>query len=607
MSAVTVLCAPRDEAFANQIADALARRGHTPRRPAGAFHEGELAPGDDAAIVVWSNAALRIARLHQQARAALERGTLIPVAVGGALPPGEFEALPPVDLSGWVGDEDDPRWRFVLEEIEIASARQRQMASAPPPEEAASVDANGCAHEEGEHAPPIAAPAKRRARRRSRFNPYIVVLACGAALAALTGAAVFLIPAPGSEPAADRTASAVGALDFVQPVPPTEDGAGEDAAGVEETSSGYELTVTREPDDAAPDDLDAAAAETLAAGIPGGGESGAADPRPDEPAARSTATGEADAAGQTGAVDTMLNADEAGFVTPDFETGTQSQPAEPADAAPDSAAMDRLVAEVSDDDAPVEPQGDGEGYFRDCDACPQMARIPAGRFTMGAPEAEPARQASEGPLREVAIAQDFALSAREITFAEWDACVAGGGCREYAPYDQGWGRGARPAVNVSFEDAQNYVRWLSEKTGETYRLPSEAEWEYAARAGTTGPFAFEGTLTPEKANYDSQYPYVGDPAEARGQTTPTASFAPNAFGLYDMHGNVWEWTADCWAAALAGAPADGAPRGGTCARRVLKGGAWNTGGWRLRSAHRIGKDQTAREFDNGFRVVRELD
>ncbi|MEQ8934723.1 MAG: formylglycine-generating enzyme family protein, partial [Amphiplicatus sp.] len=253
-----------------------------------------------------------------------------------------------------------------------------------------------------------------------------------------------------------------------------------------------------------------------------------------------------------------------------------------------------------------EPSAASGGVFRDCGACPEMATIPAGSFVMGSPAGEPARQPQEGPQVEVTIPRPFALGAKEVTFEQWDACVADGACAAHAPYDAGWGRGARPVVNVSWEDAQAYAEWLSEKTGHTYRLPSEEEWEYAARAGAVTPFADGAFISTDQANFDGGHPYGGEAGDIRGRTTPVGAFAANPFGLYDMNGNVWEWVADCWSASHDNAPADGAARGGDCSSRVLKGGAWNTGGWRLRAGHRIGKSETAREYDNGFRVARDL-
>ncbi|MEO1136494.1 MAG: formylglycine-generating enzyme family protein, partial [Pseudomonadota bacterium] len=287
----------------------------------------------------------------------------------------------------------------------------------------------------------------------------------------------------------------------------------------------------------------------------------------------------------------------------------------------DSDAMENLIAAVSadalDEAASISeieplPAAVAENtylgnYFKECVECPDMAALPAGSFEMGARAGETTRGQAERPAFTVSISKRFAIGTREVTYAQWDACVADGGCA-HAPSDHGWGRGKQPVVSVSYADALAYTAWLSEKTGQPYRLPTEAEWEYAARAGGGGAFAFGDDVTTRQANFNGEFPYRGAPQAFRKRTTPAASFPPNAFGLFDMHGNAWEWTADCWNASHAGAPVDGSARtGGDCSRRVLKGGAWNTGAWRLRAAHRIAKPQTAREFDNGFRVARDLD
>ena len=233
--------------------------------------------------------------------------------------------------------------------------------------------------------------------------------------------------------------------------------------------------------------------------------------------------------------------------------------------------------------------------FRDCSSCPEMVVIPAGTFTMGSPASEEGRRDSEGPQHRVTL-RSFALGATEVTFDEWDACVRGGGCGGYRPGDAGWGRDARPVINVNWDDARAYVRWLSRETGESYRLPSESEWEYAARAGTTTPFHTGRTISKGQANYD------------RGQTTPVRTFAPNAFGLYDVHGNVWEWTEDCWNGSYRGAPADGSPWGaGDCGRRVFRGGSWHYVPRLLRSAARSSYFTGFRFDSAGFRVARTLD
>ena len=192
------------------------------------------------------------------------------------------------------------------------------------------------------------------------------------------------------------------------------------------------------------------------------------------------------------------------------------------------------------------------------------------------------------------------MGVKEVTFDEWEACVRGGGCNGYRPDGGGgWGRGALPVINVSWEDAQAYVSWLSETTGARYRLPSESEWEYAARAGTTTAYHTGSTISTDQANYES----------SRGWTTPVGTFAPNAFGLYDVHGNVWEWVEDCWHDDYRGAPSDGTAwtRGGNCSRRVLRGGSWILNLRNVRSANRIWYTTRDRSYSAGFRVSRTLD
>ena len=253
--------------------------------------------------------------------------------------------------------------------------------------------------------------------------------------------------------------------------------------------------------------------------------------------------------------------------------------------------------------------------FRDCDVCPQMAVVPAGSFMMGSPKAEAGRYAVEEPLRRVEIGQPFAVGAYEVTREEYEAFAAetgqadGAGCwlaaggkwereksasRRNPGYEQ---TGREPAVCVSWRDAQAYARWLSRKTGKPYRLLSEAEWEYAARAGTQTPYGFGSVVSARRANYDGNV----------GKTAPAGAYKPNGFGLYDMHGNAWEWVRDCWNAGYAGAPTDGSARqGGDCSRRVMRGGSWSDRSRSLRSAHR-GRHFGGLRFNNvGFRVARTL-
>ena len=202
--------------------------------------------------------------------------------------------------------------------------------------------------------------------------------------------------------------------------------------------------------------------------------------------------------------------------------------------------------------------------LRDCPGCPEMVVVPGGKF--GRP---------------------FAVGVYEVTFGEWDACVSDRGCRGHRPDDKGWGRGRRPVMNVSWEDAQAYVRWLSGKTGKEYRLLSDAEWEYVARAGTRTEYWWGDEIGRNRANCDG----CGSRWDNM-QTSPVGSFSANAFGLYDVHGNVFEWVEDCY--------------GGDCNRRVVRGGSWSFEPRFLRAAIHGGNTTSGRPYDVGFRVARKL-
>ena len=253
--------------------------------------------------------------------------------------------------------------------------------------------------------------------------------------------------------------------------------------------------------------------------------------------------------------------------------------------------------------------------FRDCDECPQMVVLPAGSFEMGSPESEEGRDDDEGPAHRVEIGEALAVGAYEVTREEYGVFVsetghAGGpGCYVWTSgkweerEDVGWRNpgysqtGRDPVVCVNWYDAQAYVEWLRGKTGEEYRLLSEAEWEYAARAGTRTQYSFGDEITPSDANY----------GENMGKTQPVGSYRANGYGLYDMHGNVWEWVQDCWHDNYGGAPTDGKVwEGGNCSRRVLRGGSWFSYPGYLRAANRIRIVTGFRSYIYGFRVARTL-
>ncbi len=246
--------------------------------------------------------------------------------------------------------------------------------------------------------------------------------------------------------------------------------------------------------------------------------------------------------------------------------------------------------------------------LRDCETCPELVVVPAGSFMMGSPDSEWGRFNSEGPQRRVTIMEPFAVGVYEVTFGEWDACVNEGGCNGYQPHGEGWGRGVRPVINVSWDDARAYVQWLSQRTGKRYRLLSESEWEYVARAGTTEPFHTGTTISADQANYDSSYTYgSGQKGRYRGRTVQAGAFSPNAFGLHEVHGNVWEWTQDCWNEDYTGAPTDSrAWETGECEQRVLRGGSWGDVPWLLRSADRGKNEPGIRDPKIGFRIARTL-
>ena len=247
--------------------------------------------------------------------------------------------------------------------------------------------------------------------------------------------------------------------------------------------------------------------------------------------------------------------------------------------------------------------------FKECEKRPEMVVVPAGSFTMGSPASEKERSSDEEPQRRVTFSQQFAVGRFAVTFDEWDACVADGGCNAYLPDDHGWGRGRRPAINVNWDDAKTYVAWLSRKTGNAYRLLSQAEREYVTRAGTTTPFWWGSAISTAQANYDGSKTYgSGSKGEHPEKTVPVDSFRPNPWGLYQVHGNVREWVEDCNKYTYVGAPTDGSAwTSGDCRRRAVRGGSWAGKPQDLRSASGVGRPPHTRYLDDvGFRIAQTL-
>jgi formylglycine-generating enzyme required for sulfatase activity len=306
----------------------------------------------------------------------------------------------------------------------------------------------------------------------------------------------------------------------------------------------------------------------------------------------------------------------------------------------------RVVAAKSVQEAPRVAQRPGT-VFQDCPDCPRMVVIPAGEFTMGSPAAEAGRGVDESPQRQVAIGQAFALGRSEVTVAEFRRFAEESGYRTEAERDTralgcsgfiyadpsagnpgsqaatSWRNPglaqaeSHPVLCVSWNDARAYAQWLSKKTGKRYRLPSEAEWEYAARAGSVAArhWGDDPVQACRFANVADQSRFqtwgFGQKHECTDGhyfTAPAGGYSPNRYGLYDMLGNVWEWTEDCWNASYAGAPQDGnAWLTGDCAQRVSRGGSWSTVPRFARSATRYRNNTDHRDNLTGFRLARTLD
>ncbi len=302
--------------------------------------------------------------------------------------------------------------------------------------------------------------------------------------------------------------------------------------------------------------------------------------------------------------------------------------APPAPAIPAEPACDGLLVAVAQPGArPCIKPGSGES-FKDCPECPEMVVVPAGSFTMGSPDSEPKRLSSEGPQHKVTIGEPFAAGRFAVTRDQFDAFVKDsghsldGGCFVYTGAESNWKQdnaasfrspgfiqtGLHPAVCVNWNDAKAYVAWLSRMTGKAYRLLSEAEREYAARAGTATPFWWGSSITPEQANFHASNVYG---AEGRGtlrNTLPVKSFQPNPWGLYQVHGNVWEWVEDCWNGNYDGAPGDGSAKTtGECGSRVLRGSSWYNDPQYPRAAYRSSNGLSIRSDCVGFRVARTLE
>ena len=244
---------------------------------------------------------------------------------------------------------------------------------------------------------------------------------------------------------------------------------------------------------------------------------------------------------------------------------------------------------------------------------PEMVEVPGGTVIMGILNGKNWR-IRVSPEHKLTLSP-FRLGRHEVTFAQWDACVADGGCGGYRPDDAGWGRGRRPVINVSWDDAQAYIRWLNAVTGDTYRLPTEAEWEYAARSGSKMEYHFGGddselcsyaNHADLSTDYDWRNTACSDGVGA--ETAEVGRYLPNKFGLHDMHGNVWEWVEDCWHRFYLGVTMGDGTRT-TCedaGQRVRRGGSWGNLPLHLRSRYRSRLPRSYRHNHVGFRLAQDM-
>ena len=233
--------------------------------------------------------------------------------------------------------------------------------------------------------------------------------------------------------------------------------------------------------------------------------------------------------------------------------------------------------------------------FQECASCPVMVVVPAGEFMMGSDDV-----LIEKPRHKVMIAEPFSVGRFEVTFDEWDACVAHGACGYLPASGEGWGRGRQPVINVSWDDTRDYLAWLSKQSGKTYRLLSEAEWEYAVRATTTTHYSFghEDAKLKEHGWYSEN---------SNSRPHLVGEKKPNGFGIHDMYGNVWEWCEDNWLPNYQGAPNDGSAwQGGDAFTRVMRGGSWVNDPRLVSSAIRSGLRPDVRSDNTGFRIARTL-
>ncbi len=557
-----------------------------------------------AVVVLWSQRSVNSKWVRAEATVGERFSKLVPAMIDHCERPLRFELVQTADLVNWQGDRSDPNWRLFMQGVKNAVGHSDVAPPVTAPSAPGGTDASSDSKNDITIENTFWTSIKDGAERAD-FEAYLKRYPEGHfadlarnRLAALERAAQPKPSAPA--PAIATPQAAPRAAPRAAPSQPVKKSAAPRTAAPQpapEQKSGGGAMIA----------IVAIAALVIGGGVFGamqfmkGDESAGtkvavATPAQDEPFAQDSPVEENVVEDESVDTTDMLDAPNEDAALAEMEGADSGEElalslGEDAGLSEDAGALDDTGDEIVEAAAPAEPEQPSS--FSDCENCPTMTTLPGGAFMMGSPADEPGRAGYEGPQHEVIVAS-FAMSETEITHDQWQACVDDGGCGAYTPGDAGFGREARPAIFISWRDATAYAKWLSAKTGKAYRLPTEAEWEYAARGGTSTAYWWGD-------RFDRSH-------VAMGATRPAGELAPNPFGLRGMLGNAAEWVEDCYVNNYAAAPVDGsAVKSGDCGRRVVRGGSWrDQQPALLRAANRSRITQTVRDRSVGFRVALSL-